>query len=245
MPHLPGDNQAQNIMAFSNSLPRPHIGHHLFVLNHPVEYDYWRSLLQDYIFYRAKIPNIDAMTPACSLDSDYFINYKGHGAPSPDIGKAAIKADETHGGPFQSPDFANKCFDHAITTGAGFKLWVYETYRYVRTFLSPKLHEQTDGVRRGDLISLFEAIRISIRKPSSLSSDDLVLEYSRCRMAKEGKNDFMTYMSYVSIFIQKMEAVNASPNDSYKNAVLLRGLDQDIFDSFIYNHPPSANSSYV
>ena len=53
------------------------------------------------------------------------------------------------------------------------------------------------------------------------------------KMAIEGKNDLMTFLAVLTRFIRRLEAAGIKIDDGKKQRVLLKGLDQVIFQHFI------------
>ena len=63
-------------------------------------------------------------------------------------------------------------------------------------------------------------------------------------MEGQGQNEVARYISALHVFIRRLEAANYAPRDSKKQRILLNGLDQDIFQTFISNAERTPYSSY-
>ena len=187
-------------------------------------------LLQDHLFKKIHNTNMDKLTTAKTLDSTYF---KEHAVFKQDYKDASKAADGTKVDPFTNPDFVDKCKTHAFEEGEGFKDWLYNMYADIRASLSDKIQDQTGGVTRGDLIGLLKAIKLSIHHYELLNPDALDIEYTKCTMSVEGQNDIMTFLAVLTQYMRRLEAAGYPVRDAKAQRVLLNGLDQDIFASFI------------
>jgi glucan biosynthesis protein len=127
-------------------------GFTLFKLVDASQHGQWKGLLQDCMFALFNNVNMDAITPAHTLDQAYFkARFKEEFKAAANIDKTADVFDNDAG-------FAGLCFKHAIATGSGFKDWLSPTYASIRRALSDQIQRQTDLVRRGDLVALLRAI---------------------------------------------------------------------------------------
>ena len=198
----------------------------LFKLQDASQYLRWQQKLQEYLFKKIRNVNMDKLKDSSTLELKYF---EKHAAFKE--GAKELKAAE--GGPFGNEDFVQRCKKHAMDDGEGFQDWVYCVYSDIRSALSEEIHEKTSGVRLGDLTGLLKAIKLSVHHHELTNKHDLDIEYARCKMAVEGKNDLMTFLSVLTRFIRRLEAAGIQIDDGKKQRVLLKGLDQTIFENFI------------
>ena len=213
------------------STPSKNGPRHLFKLAHAADHSQWKSMLQDYMFASFKNVNMDQLTSCSTLDPEY---YKAHNEFKAEFKAASRDGDSTPCDPFDNkPQFALNCFEHALSTGEGFKKWVYTTYADIRKALSNTIQKQTSGVRRGDIVSLLNAIKLAVNECEIFNPDDLDISFTKCTMQGEGNNNLMTYLAALSNYIRRLEAVNLPPEEGRKMRVLLNGLDQDVFENFI------------
>jgi hypothetical protein len=199
----------------------------LFKLQHAGQHAQWKSNLQDYMFDKFHNTNMDKITSVSTLDADFFAKEfkEEHKAHSKD-GDGGKVDPFTH-----APAYGVMCFDHAIDTGDGFKIWLYSTFSYVRAALSDKIQKQTGQVRRGDLKALLATIQLAVHMDEQHNPDDLAIAYLKCTMEGEGDNDIMTFIAALSSYILRLDAVDMAPTEKRKIRVLLTGLDQDIYDN--------------
>jgi hypothetical protein len=195
-------------------------------------YPTWKSALQDHFFDKIFNNNMDNITRTSTLDPDFF--KKDAGPELAAAFKAASKDDDNKTvDPMTSTVFAGKCFQHAAETGQGFHPWLYKLYADVRFTLSDKIKTQTASVKRGDLVGLLNAIKLSLRFYETINPDDLAKQHADCNMAGEGGNDLMTYLSCLSRYMQRLSAAGEPVLDRKARRILLTGLNQEIFESFI------------
>ena len=196
----------------------------IFKLEAAEQFPSWQRQLQDYLFKRIRNVNMDQLDDATTLDGKYF---KAHG----DF-KAEYNELKRNDEPLDDEDFCSKCKAHAVKTGQGFQDWVYCVFADVRSALSMEIQEKTASVDLGDLKGLLEAIKLSIHKSETLNKHDLDIEYARCTMSNEGRNDLMTFLSALARYLRRLEAAGIIIDDAKKQRVLIHGLDQDIFERF-------------
>ena len=103
----------------------------------------------------------------------------------------------------------------------------------MRSALSDTIQDQTAGERLGDLIGLLAAIKLAVHHTELTNPDSLDIEYSKCTMAAEGKNDLMTFTAVLTNFMRRLEAAGVPVRDAKAQRVLVNGLDQEIFENFI------------
>ena len=202
----------------------------LFKLQDASQYPRWKMLLQDHLFKKIHNTNMDKLTTAKTLDSKYFKEHADfkQGYKDASKGDDGAKVD-----PFTNPAFVEKCKIHAFEEGEGFEDWLYNMYADVRSSLSDKIQDQTGGVTCGDLIGLLKAIKLSVHHYELLNPDALDIEYTKCTMSVEGQNDIMTFLAVLTQYMRRLEAAGYPVRDAKAQRVLLNGLDQDIFESFI------------
>lgn len=193
----------------------------------------WKAQLQTHMFRIFHNVNMEKLRPADTLDPDYFktsIDFKD------EFKEASKDASNNKADPFNNPDaldFPKKCFKHALATGEGFHTWLYVLFDDVRSHLSEKIQDKTAGVALGDLVGLLQSIKLSIHHFEQLDPDDLFLEFGSCTMAGAGDNDLMMFLAKLAHYKKRLEAAGQAVSDSRAQRVLLKGLDQDIFETFI------------
>lgn len=197
----------------------------LFKLEDASQYLQWQRQLQEYLFKKIRNVNIDKLKDSATLDSKFFEKH-------PDF-KEECKTLKSSGSPDRENKFVQRCKDYAMDEGEGFQDWVYFVYSDIRSALSQEIQEKTAGVRLGDLTGLLKAIKLSVHHYELTNKHDLEIEYSSCKMAVEGKNDLMTFLAVLTRFLRRLEAAGINVDDEKKQRVLLKGLDQAIFQHFI------------
>jgi hypothetical protein len=205
----------------------------LFKLEDASQHPRWKNLLQTHMFKLFHNTNMDKLQPADTLDPDY---YKTSADFKDDFKEASKDADNNKIDPFRNPtalEFATTCFEHALDTGDGFHPWLYVLFDDVRSSLNDSIQDKTAGVALGDLVGLLSAVKLSIHHYEHLDPDDLFLAYAACNMSGEGSNELMTYLTRLTQYRRRLQAVDRTVTDSRAQRVLLKGLDQDIFESFI------------
>ena len=200
----------------------------LFKLRDSSSYSRWKNLLGDYFFMKIKLTNIDKLTSADTFDPDFFKS------EFEDDYKAASK-DSSHNNQhvFKDVPFLKKCNDQALSTGKGFHEWLYPLFFDVRAALGDTIQEQTSGVTRGDLVGLLSGIKLAVHQHEIYDPDDLEVEYTKATMETIGKNDLMTFTSVLTSYMRRLDAAGVPVSDKKAQRVLLNGLQQDIFESFI------------
>jgi hypothetical protein len=219
--------------------------HRLVKLSDASAFPRWQSSLQDHFFHKIHNTSMDKLTRTKTLDADFF--KKEAGAELAAACKTASKDDENKTvDPMTNAGFADQCFEYAIDTGEGFHPWLYTLYADVRSTLSDKIKDQTASVRRGDLVGLLAAVKLSLRHYEIINPDDLAKKHADCTMEGEGDNDLMTYLAALSHYMQRLAAAGEPVMDRKARRILLTGLNQDIFETFItarYDNPCTSYSA--
>ena len=200
----------------------------LLMLSDASQYSQWKQSVQAYFFKQFKNVNMDALTTADTLDEGYFKK------EFPTEHKTAGKDDagqKQHA--FADDAFLAKCSEHALLTGEGFNDWLYDTFSDLRASLSEDINDSTSAVRIGDLIGLLDAIKLAVQHFELFDPTDLELEHARTTMANEGRNDVLKYVSKLQEFMNRLQAAGHPVADARAQRILLRGLNQDVFDPFI------------
>jgi hypothetical protein len=204
------------------------------------EYQRWRSALQMRLF-RQQLPKLEHLTTAGTLDPSFFKKeYKD------DYNAAGKDANNNPTKPLSddNPAFLAKCIGRAFQTGEGFQPWLYELYADVQNALSDIIQEQTSGVTPGDLIGLLSAIKLALHHYEISSPEALEIDYAKCSMEHEGKNDLMTYIAKLANFRERLAGAGVIRNDAKDQRILLNGLNPDIFNIFIFNAKRHPYGSY-
>ena len=134
--------------------------------------------------------------------------------------------------------------DYALEHGEGYQDWFYQAFREVQLCLSDDIAEQVSGIRTGDLVGLIDAIKPAVHQHEINNPHQVEIEYSRATMEVEGKNDVMTYISVLATFMRRLEAAGMEVPDAKAQRVLLNGVHQEIFESFIYEADRHPYASY-
>jgi hypothetical protein len=199
-----------------------------FQLTGSENYESWNKKLQAHMFKKIHNINMDNLKTVQTLDPSYFKSHFSDGF------KAASKdANNRNVNPMEDTDFVLQCTDHAFSTGEGFHDWLYILYSDVRTSLSDDIQDQTDGVQLGDLVTLLHSIKLAVHCAELSNPYDLEIEYTRSTMETTGNNDLMTFLAKLTHYLRRLKAVNLPQGDLKAMRVLLNGLHQDIFESFI------------
>jgi hypothetical protein len=104
----------------------------------------------------------------------------------------------------------------------------------VRESLCAKIAEQTNSVPTGDLVALFLAITLAIGFiDRGHNLEALEIAYAKTNMEAEGQNDIMTYISVLASQLRRLKTAGHTVSDTKACRVLLTGLHQDVFESFI------------
>ena len=230
-------NAAINMAFFEN---KAKVKLTLFKLRDASEFTRWKNMLQDHMFKKIHNNNMDRLTTADTLDINYFkLEFKDeHKAASKDAFGASVN-------PLTDAAFLQKCTDHAFAKGEGFHDWLYILYADVRTALSDAIQDQTAGVVRGDLIKLLQAIKLAVHHSELNNPDALEIQYSKCTMELEGKQDLMTFTTALTTYMRSLDPVGLPVRDAKAQRVLLEGLDQDIFENFIANAKRTPYANYA
>ena len=82
-------------------------------------------------------------------------------------------------------------------------------------------------------MGLMDGIKLAVHQHETNDPDQVEILYSSASMAVEGKNDIMTFISVLDNFMLRLDAADMKVADRKAQRVLLNGIDQDIFESFI------------
>lgn len=175
----------------------------LFQLKDASHYTRWKNRLQDHMFRKIRNNNMDQLTTADTLDEDFFKKLDRDDGPfmySPTEESKSTRtykeaSDATDKRPMTDPEFLEKCKEHAFATGRGFHEWLYVLYADVRAALSDDIQEQTAGVAQGDLVTLLKTIKLALHHFELHNPDELEIEYSKCTMEREGKQDLIKFLA--------------------------------------------------
>ena len=222
-------------MSLSEATARDRLN--LFKLEDASQFPRWQQQLQEYLFKKIRNVNMDKLKDSKTLDATYFSKHPGF--------KDDFKELKKNGDPLDNADFCAKCKAHAVREGEGFNDWVYLVFPDIRNALSEDIREQTGGVSLGDLTGLLEEIKLSIHQSETANKHALELEYGKCTMAVEGKNDLMTFLAVLSRYHRRLEAAGIQVEDGKKQEVLKEGLDQAIFETIISNCDRQPYASYA
>ena len=143
-----------------------------------------------------------------------------------------------------SEAYLTTCHDKALSTGKGFKEWVYAVYLIIKTSLSPEVAEQVSGCRRGDIHGILQDLRISMGYVEELDSAALHLEFVQVSMENEDANDLMKYFGYLKFCIKRLSTTDDPVTDAVAQRVALRGLHQEVFEHFILQADSSPHESF-
>ena len=203
-------------------------------------YEKWRSALQGQLFTKIRNTDMDRIVPTDTLDAKVFK------AEFKEEWKAASKdADGVGQEPFTDASFVAKCFDHAVVTGEGFKDWIYDVFSEIRDSLCDDIKDQISGVALGDLVALLGGIKLALGHFETFDPIELDILYSKCTMCAEGGNDLMRFTAVLADHRRRLAASGNAVADAKAQRVLLRGLDQDIFESFIMSADRDPFSDYA
>jgi hypothetical protein len=218
----------------------------LFKLTCAAEYQDWRSLLQNDIFEKTHNNNMDRLTTADTLDKKFFAKLHAddfEAKPVPPESKAAVVQEaaiefkkisaDTNGRPWSHAGLLKKCTEHALVTGEGFLNWVYTLFGDIFAGLSNEIRGKVSGVVLGDVVSLLQGIKIAVHHFETNDPEALEIQYSKCSMDREGKNDVMTYTAALTTYMKRLDAAGVPVRDAKAQRILLNGLDQELFESFI------------
>ena len=204
--------------------------HGLPKLNDSSQFPRWKRDLEVYLFSKAKINDLDKLTARSYLDDNFF--KKTFKEEQKEAVAALPEGQKQH--PLKHPPYLELCVDYALEHGEGYQDWLYQAFREVQLCLSDDIAEQVSGIRTGDLVGLIDAIKLAVHQHEINNPHQVEIEYSRATMETEGKNDVMTYISVLATFMRRLEAAGMEVPDAKAQRVLLNGVHQDIFESFIY-----------
>ena len=125
--------------------------------------------------------------------------------------------------------WAESCYDVAIVEGQGFQPWVYKVWEAVKESLSEAVREQVGSVSTGDLKALLSKLRISVNQVEGINPIILKQQMWASKMEREGRNDVMSYISYLTINSRRLQAVSSPLLDEDLQGMLVQGLDDKIF----------------
>ena len=200
----------------------------------------WKTALQGKLFRLIRNTNMDKLSTASTLDTKYFkTNF------AEDWKRASRDEDNAVVEPFDDADFVQTCLEHAIDSGEGFKDWLYDVFDAIRESLCDEIADQTAGVALGDLEALFKGINLAIGHIEHHDPDDLDIIYSQCTMEGEGHNDVMKFTAVLASYMRRLSSAGHAVEDSKAQRVLLRGLNQDIFEVFINTAERTPYESYA
>jgi hypothetical protein len=184
--------------------------------------------VQDYFFFSFQNTHMASITKRMMLDQSFF-EASADFVYLLEIAIAHSENEETETKPFDYDDVVDKCFEHALDTGKGFKKWLYRAFFEVKRSLSMVVRTQTASVQRGDIIALLSAVKVAMHKSEDFTYHELEVEWAKCTMDTEGNNNIMTYISALASYIRRLTVAGAEPGTEKKVAVLLKGLNWDIF----------------
>ena len=140
--------------------------------------------------------------------------------------------------------WADACYDIALLEGAGFKPWVYKLWHAVKESLPDAMRSQVASVRTGDLKTLLQQLRLAVNKVEDIQPQILKAQMWASTMEREGKNDTLTYISYLTLNRDRLKAVNSPLSDSDLQGMLVHGLDDDIFSTVKDNYEVKVATSF-
>jgi hypothetical protein len=205
-----------------------------FSLTGAADHPRWRSCLQDRIFKYIHLTNMDTITSATTLDPKFFKKLFPAEWKAAETDEDGEEVDDPLSNP-EHPELLTSCLVHALSTGNGFNSWLYDVFTGIRDSLSDDLAEKTAGVAPGDLVALLKGINLAIGHLETHDPYDLEALYQKSTMAGEGGQDLMKYLALLRTYQRRLTAANAPMADLKCQKILLRGLDQDVFSSFIDN----------
>ena len=209
-------------------------------LNDASQFTQWKRNLENYLFSKAKINDMDKLTARSYLDDAFFKKtYKDEYK----IAAAALpEGHKQH--PLKHPPFMELCSDYALEHGEGYQEWLYQAFSEVQLCLSDDIAEQVSGIRQGDLVGLIDAIKLAVHQHEINNPHQVEIDYSSATMDTDGKNDVMTYISVLATFMRRLETAGLKVSDAKAQRVLLNGVHQDIFESFINEAERNPYESY-
>jgi hypothetical protein len=140
--------------------------------------------------------------------------------------------------------WADLCYDIALVEGAGFKPWVYKLWHAVKESLPDAMRSQVASTRTGDLKSLLQQLRLAVNKVEDIQPQILKAQMWASTMEKEGKNDTLTYISWLTLNRDRLKAVASPLADADLQGMLIHGLDDDIFSTVKDNYEVKPANSF-
>ena len=194
----------------------------------------WTSSLQDFMFKKFRNVNVSALREHDTLDSAYYKNHKDFKA---DFKRASKEAEDGECNPFvNDKDYAGKCFQHSLASGEGFADWLPGLFADIRDSLSATIHAQTSGVSLGDVVALLSSVKLAVHEHEVFDADELDILFTSLKMEDEARNDLMTFFALFARYVRRLKAVSREPDEQRKIRVMLRGINQDIFQNLIDGH---------
>ena len=211
-------------------------------LESPAHFTRWKSILQDFMFELCKNTNMDILTIIDTLDDHFFSGDEYNNEFPSTVLNAARTASPTN--VLLHEPLHPIAIEHALSTGKGFRKWLYKLFSQIKKSLSDDIHARTESVRRGDLVGLLAAIKLAVFHFESFSPEALEIEFVQCTMGKEGQNDVMTYTALLTQYMTRLEAAGFPVSDTKAQRVLLNGINRDIFEHFIAAAKRTPYTSY-
>ena len=207
-------------MSLSHSQKRPK-AEKIPILKDASDYQKWKQATELQLFRYKVVPSsIDTLTSTRTLDSAWFKKYD----------RAAFN-NAADG--LKDDDYAATCFVSALATGDGFHDWLFTMYADIVDSLCDEIKYKVGGVADGDLVSLFENIKLAIRHYEIFNPTELKKHFYGLTMEEHGKNDVMTFLSEIKTTAARLDVANSPLTDEEKMLVLKDGLHQGIFEIFI------------
>ena len=151
-------------------------------LTDAADFPRWRRAVETQLFRNAVVPsNIDLLTSTRTLDPDWF--------------KKNDKTNYSAAGGFDDLDYAARSFVSALGTGKGFYAWLFKVYADIFDSLSEEIKDKVSGVEDGDVVALYENIKLAIRHYEIYNPTELKKYFYGMTMEEHGKNDVMTYLA--------------------------------------------------
>ena len=145
----------------------------------------------------------------------------------------------------QFVSWAESCYMVAITEGQGFQPWVYKVWEAVKESLSEAVREQVGSVPTGDLMALLSKLRISVNRVEGINPIILKQQMWASKMEREGRNDVMAYISYLTVNSRRLQAVASPLLDDDLQGMLVQGLDDKIFSEIHDNFEKQKSASFT
>ena len=195
-------------------------------LEGPDNYEQWTKALQGQLFSLIRNNDMDTLTSAATLDEEHFKKL------FPSQYKEASKDDDNNKQhPFEDDEFLQACLDEALTSGLGFRDWVYDVDTIVRSSLSEDISSRLSAPM-GDFVGMLQQVKLAVGHIETSDPTDLEHKYSNCTM-EACQNDFMEFTATLAMYLRRLKAADEEVPDMKKQRTLLRGLHPDVFESFI------------